>query len=147
MGWLGLGVAVLALMRRRSHSLLAGVLALGIMLPSVGLAQSSDRPTPPWLRRDLTPAWANFEIRYGFINLQDDSISTVYRDNPTNILFAEVGPQFFRVAEIDFGFGFFQELAYTVATDGTQSGDRTMLTWFPFAIDITARAHILDEQP
>ena len=152
LAWWAVGAAMLAGLRRRRSLVAASwvpmvALALAVVAPMAAHAQEADRPTPPWLRKDLTPARGNFELRYGVINLDDENITNVYKDNPANLLQAEIGPQFFRVAELDFGFGFFQELAFTVAESGTQSGERTMLTWWPFYIDATARLHILDEQP
>ncbi len=138
---------LLGLLRRRTGiagAALAAALPL-LCWPSTGLAQ--DDSTPPWLRNDLTPARGDFEIRYGVINLVDENITDIYDQSATNLLQIEMGPQFFRVVELDFGFGFFQELAFTVDADGNPSSDRTMLTWWPIAVDVTGRLHLLDEQP
>jgi hypothetical protein len=145
LGWLGTALGGLLLTRRRSVLPLAGALLAVAGLSSP--AQAQDEDEDPWWRQDMTPARANFEIRYGGIALIDENIDMVYRDNPHNLLQAEVGPQLFRYAEIDFGFGFFQELSKTVTRDGLQSADVTMLTWFPLSMDVTGRAHVLDEQP
>lgn len=146
-GWITVGVGLLALGRRRRGALGAALLALSLGGIGDAHAQSGDRDQP-WWQQDLTPSRGNFEIRYGVINLADERLADVYRDAPTNLLHAEFGPQFFRVAELDFGFGFFQELAYTIdGPDGVQSGERTMLTWWPLSLDGTARLHLLDEQP
>ena len=146
-GWLAVGVGLLALGRRRRGVLGAVLLALSLGGAGEARAQSGDR-SEPWWQKDLTPSRGNFEIRYGVINLADQRIADVYRDAPTNLLQAEFGPQFFRFAELDFGFGFFQELAYTIdGPQGVQSGERTMLTWWPLALDGTLRLHLLDEQP
>jgi hypothetical protein len=90
-------------------------------------------------------------MRYGVINFHEkkgksNAIDDVYNQNPHNILMFEVGPQFFRAFEMDMGFGFYQELSFTVDDSGGQSGDRTMLTWYPFNLGGTVRAQFLDEQ-
>jgi hypothetical protein len=143
-GWMTLLVGLAAFGRRRTRATLSAVALLAMALgASPAHAQDSERKG---LEKDLTPTYGNFELRYGGINLDDREINRVYKDNPTNILQMEFGPQFFRVIELDVGFGFFQELAYTIDSNGTQSGDRTMLTWFPFVFDGTLRAQFLDEQ-
>ncbi|MBX2803802.1 MAG: hypothetical protein KTR31_39365 [Myxococcales bacterium] len=145
-GAFALLAGVLAFGRRRGGAVAAALVGVGLALvPASAMAQ--DDEGPPWLRRDLTPARGDFEIRYGVINLDDERITDVYDQSATNLLQAEFGPQFFRVAELDFGFGFFQELAYTVDSEGTPSSERTMLTWWPLSLDVTGRLHLLDEQP
>lgn len=144
-GWLGLGLvgAVVAGRRRRSA---VGASAVLIAFGLGGEARAQD--DDPWWKQDATPSRGNFELRYGVIGFDpDNEIRQVYDRNPTNLLQGEFGPQFFRVAEVDFGFGFFQELSNTVSGGGIGSGETTMLTWFPFAIDGTLRLHVLDEQP
>lgn len=146
-GWVALLAAGLLSRRSRRASSLAALL-VALSVPGLAQAQGRDDDDDPWWRQDMTPARANFEIRYGTISLLDERLDLVYRDAPHNLLQAEVGPQLFRYAEVDFGFGFFQELAKTTTEDGSlQSGEVTMLTWFPFSLDATARAHVLDEQP
>ena len=143
------GLALLALgavARRRRWAAAATLATVGLLLPSVGLAQSS-RDEDPWWKADQTPARGNFEARYGVISLTDDNLTSVYDQNPTNLLQIEAGPQFFRVFELDVGIGFFQELAFTVTDTGAKSGERSMMTWWPFALDGSFRLHILDEQP
>jgi hypothetical protein len=147
LGWLGTVLGGLVLTRRRSgrSAALGGLVLLGAVSST---ARAQDDDDDPWWRQDTTPARANFEIRYGGIALKDERIDMIYRDHAHNLLMAEVGPQLFRYAEVDFGFGFYQELAKTTTKDGKlQSGDVTMLTWFPLSIDVTGRAHVLDEQP
>jgi hypothetical protein len=142
LGWFAIAAAMAGL-RRRSGVLLAALLVVGV---TAGDAQAKER------NRDQTPQKANFEIRYGSVNFmervngRDNVIDLVYKDNPHNILQLEVGPQIGRMFELDVGFGFFQELAFKVDETGAQSNGRTMLTWFPMALDATARLHIIDEQ-
>jgi len=138
-------LGLLSLRRRRRALAAAAVVGMACALPQASLAADDDED--PWWKADQTPARGDFEIRYGVIELDDENLNAVYNQNPTNLLQAEFGPQFFRVAEVDFGIGFFQELANTVTEDGEVSGERSMLTWWPLALDGTLRLHILDEQP
>lgn len=147
--WLAwLGVAALATRRRavrrtsRGTATTAIALAVGLGLAGDARAQDDD----PWWRQDTTKSSANFEMRYGSMGLEDPAIEQIY-GNGSNLLMMEMGPQFFRLAEVDLSIGFLQELAKSQTDDGQVSGERTMLTLFPLGIDITARAHILDEQP
>ena len=144
-GWMSLLVGFLALARRRAGGASAAALVMLVALGAGSAAHAQDDERKA-LRKDLTPTYGNFEVRYGGIKLEDRQINRVYKDNPTNILQVEFGPQFFRVVELDVGIGFFQELAYTIDSNGTQSGIRTMLTWYPFALDGSIRAQFLDEQ-
>jgi MYXO-CTERM domain-containing protein len=143
-GWVGAALGALALGRRRR--LRNAVLAVPVLLGSATAAAADDED--PWWKADQTDATANFELRYGVIFLEDQRLNDVYRNNPTNLLNAELGPQIYRFGEVDFGVGFFQELAYAVTPgDLLPSSDRTMLTWYPLYLDATVRAHVLDEQP
>ena len=142
-GWMGLLLGVAALTRRRSAPALVAVLGLALMAP---VAHAQDNRTRREPAKDLTPTYGDFEIRYGGINLVDENINAVYKDNPSNILQMEFGPQFYKVIEVDLLVGFFQELAFTIDESGAQSGDRTMMTWYPLGIDMSLRAHIIDEQ-
>jgi hypothetical protein len=138
-------VGLLGLRRRRRALVGAAALAVAATaLPGTAVAADDE---DPWWKADQTPARGDFEIRYGVIELKDEYLNSVYDKNPTNLLQAEFGPQFFRVIELDFGVGFFQELANTVTDEGVASGERAMMTWWPFALDGTLRLHILDEQP
>ncbi|MCB9688500.1 MAG: hypothetical protein H6735_25915 [Alphaproteobacteria bacterium] len=142
-------VGLVALARRRRRTL-AAVATTALFVGLGADANAADRKDDPWWRQDTTPAHADFEVRYGVINVGDQYIDTVYDRNAHNILMMEFGPQFFRYAELDFGFGFFQELSTAVATSGTgtqSSGKRTMLTWYPLALDASLRGHFVDEQP
>jgi len=145
-GWLSLLVGLMALGRRRMGSAAAPTVLLGMGLALMAPAAHAQDSERKGLAKDLTPTYGNFEVRYGGIKLDDRQINRVYKDNPTNILQIEFGPQFFRLVELDLGFGFFQELAYTIDSNGTQSGIRTMLTWYPLGFDGTLRAQFLDEQ-
>lgn len=135
-GWLvllGAGVAV----RRRRH-LAAAVLASALVVPSV--ASAGER------REDATPAVGNFEIHYGKIKFEDAVLQQYYGDTANDMVYVEIGPQFFRVLEIDMGFGFYQDLAYKRTEDDEQGSERNMFTFMPLSLSGTLRAHILDEQ-
>ncbi len=139
-GWLAIGGALLAGFRRRGLPL--GLAALALSAPAH--AQEGEKKG---LQKDLTKQAGNFEMRYGGISIADPNIRDVYHDSQSNILQIEGGPQFVRFFEIDAGLGFFQELAFKVDAEGNQSGERTMLTWWPaLSLDGTARLHLLDEQ-
>ncbi len=144
-------LSALATRRRRTlfgASRVSGTLGL-VVLGALAVApnQAAAQDDDPWWKQDLTPSRGNLEIRYGVIDLDDENINAVYGANPANLLQIEVGPQFWRVFEVDVGFGFFQELAFKVAESGDPSAERTMLTWFPLAVDGTLRLHLIDEQP
>ena len=136
-----IAVPLLAGLLRRRTGFAAMALCGMLLAPT---AQAED---DPWWKQDQTPAHGNFELRYGVIDLEDEDINTVYGESPANLLQMEFGGQIHSVLEIDGGFGFLQELAFTVAEGGARSGERTMLTWFPLSIDATLRAHFVDEQP
>lgn len=129
-----------ALLRRRRW------VAAALLAP--GLASAADRKdADPWWRQDTTPQTGNFEVRYGTFSPTDPALDEGYSLNAKNMLNVEVGPQFFHVLEIDVGTGFFQELDFMRASDGAVSDQRQMMTWFPFMVDGTLRAHFVDEQP
>jgi hypothetical protein len=141
-------LAALLLRRRRAAAAILAV-GLGASLPAhaQNRYEREEPGTPFWEQRDQTRARGNFEIRYGNITLEDENITRVYDERPTNLLMTEFGGQIFRVVELDVGFGFFQELAHTISADDVPSGDRTMMTWWPLMADASLRGHIFDEQP
>lgn len=152
--WLALAGA--AALRRRSRAL--GVVLLGITVGSE--AQADEERTRGLARfdRDISPAWVSFEVRHDFQHFgfkeasSNDQLSTwkTLQDayNPwVSVLRLEVGPQIFRVAEIDFGLGFMTRKGSTLDGDGTASSEVARLQWFPLSLGGTLRAHILDEQP
>lgn len=136
-GWIGL-LGVLGLARRRRS---APVAALGALLVLSTEAEAGNR-----FARDLTPAWGDVEVRYGWIDLQSTLLEDVYGTSGHDILQVEGGLQLFRYAEIDVGAGLLQDLAYKIDDSGVASGDRTMMTWVPLSLDLQGRAHIWDEQ-
>jgi MYXO-CTERM domain-containing protein len=148
-GWAGLlAVGALAFVRRRRLGAVLGLAACALSL--LASPEASAQEKEKW--RDQTPQRGNFEVRYGVVNFlpqangRDNAIDTVYKDAPHNILQVEFGPQIGRVLEFDAGIGLFQELAFRVDLQGSQSADRTMLTWWPLLVSTTGRLHIVDEQ-
>jgi hypothetical protein len=134
-------VMTLLAMGRRRWGVMA---ALAMMVPMT--AQAKDGKTLKD-KGDMTPQRGSFELRYGTIDLWDARLKHVYGTAGNNVLHMDFGPQLWRVAEMDIGLGFFQELAFTVDQEGEASTDRTMLTWYPLSVGGTARLHIIDEQP
>lgn len=152
---LGLGLgALLVRRRRRGLSALGIVVGLGaLLLPASALAEDADGDgvddrlqIREEVKGDITEAWANIQVRYGIMTLQDESLTQVYGTGGNNVLHVEFGPQFYRFIELNFGAGLFQELAFTVDEQGNPGSRRTMITAIPLAVSPTFRLHILDEQ-
>ncbi|MBW2254220.1 MAG: hypothetical protein JRI25_06420, partial [Deltaproteobacteria bacterium] len=146
-GWLALALGALALGARRRWGVMAGsaVLVLAALVPGEGRAE----PT-----HDLTPAWGNFEFRYGSLQFvkdvggdEDDpnAVVEVY-GRSGDVGYLEIGPQIGRVLEFDVGVGLFQKVASATSTSGDESGEIAMLTLWPFYVDASLRLHLLDEQ-
>ena len=133
-GWLVVGASALLLRRRR---VAAGAAALLLV---AGLPAEANA-------KDLTPAWSNFEVRYGGLTYTDDNITRVYGSSGTKTLQIEVGPQLFRLFEIDLGAAFNQSLGWTVDEGGLQSAEASNLTVVPLSAGLTGRLHLWDEQP
>ncbi|MEO0606269.1 MAG: hypothetical protein AAF211_32875, partial [Myxococcota bacterium] len=147
----GLGLAALlavGLVRRRGVAALffaAMVGSLAVATPA--LAQDDDGQKSIWLRKDSTPVRGDFEFRYGSFVVDDPEIRRVH-GNSINLWQIEVGPQIFRVAEIDFGIALANPRSSIVnENNGARSLDDTRLRIIPVNVDVTLRAHILDEQP
>lgn len=162
-GSAGLAAAVAAFVARRRRRLLrvaATVAVLGLLAPTTARAgDEDDVMTPEEARRiqreerkkqrwrDETPVRGNVELRYGIIDIDDEHIDRVYDKGPHDLLLAEVGPQIWKVLELDFGLGFLQEIDRKIDAEGVKSGEVTMLTWFPLSLDATFRLQVFDEQP
>ncbi len=133
----------LAMVRRRGRSGVVGAALAVALVPGVAFAgENGDME-----RR----SHGNFEARYGTVGFatvdgKKNPIDKVYTEAPDDILWIEAGPQLFHIVEIDFGTGFLQSLAKTIDGSGSQSADKTMLTWWPFMVDGTLRLEIVDEQ-
>ena len=141
LGW-GIMVGLLAMARRRVAAVAAMAIVASLLAPKASAQEVKDDRFAP----DLTPAWANFEVRYGWVNLVDPDLDTVYGTTSNNILQLEVGAQLYRYVEIDLGFGLLQELAFQIDSAGSRSSQKTMMTWFPLALDVSGRLHVFDEQ-
>lgn len=135
-GALGMLGGLLALAGRRRRFALGAVALMGLGLSDTALAQ-----------QDQTPAWANVEVRYGPIFITDANVTDVYGESGHLQLQLEFGLQLFRFVEIDVGSGFYQDLAWTIADDGSESSERAMLTYIPITAQLSLRLHIWDEQP
>lgn len=156
--WLGLAsVGVLLAARRRGAAALLALLALGAMSPDAYAQETRSRGLSRF-DRDITPAWTSFQFRhdfqqFGFKNTDDankraawDDLRSVY--GPwASVMRVEVGPQIFRVFEVNFGLGFMSHKGEAVGSSSDSSADQVRMQWFPLSIGGTLRAHILDEQP
>ncbi|TVQ90553.1 MAG: hypothetical protein EA397_12025 [Deltaproteobacteria bacterium] len=152
---LGLGLGALLLRtRRRGGAILALGLAVGLAF-SVPVAHAADEDgdgvddrlqLTDDFKGDLTEAWANIQVRYGIITLRDESLTQVYGAGGNNVLHVEFGPQIYRFLELNFGAGLFQELGFTVDSQGNPGSRRTMITAVPLAVSPTLRLHFIDEQ-
>lgn len=136
----GLGLLAAAGAARRRKGALVGL---------VGLSVATTAEAAPFGKRiDQSKTFANFELRYGGLFPQDANLKTVYGDTGHMVLNMEAGPTLFQVLELDFLFGFYQKLNFTIDPDtGARSADRTMMTWYPLGVDATLRLHLIDEQP
>lgn len=136
-GFFGLGLGVLALFgRRRGAVTAAAALLFATLAPTPALAQ------------DFTPSFGNVQFSYGGFTYKDPSeITDVYGTTGHGYFRIEAGPQFWRILELDFGMGWYQEKAEAVAWDAeTGTGDVTRLRIMPFTLDGVVNLHIWDEQ-
>jgi hypothetical protein len=157
-GVAGFGLLALAATaaRRRRRALAIGVGLVGATLVGVAPARAFDDTNDDGIddrlqeleepRGDLTKAWANVELRYGVLTLRDENLTAVYGTGGNNVLFFEMGPQLFRVFELDIGVGLVQEDGFAVDDTGVASTQPTRLTILPVAVTPVFRLHLLDEQ-
>jgi len=97
---------------------------------------------------DLTSAWGNVEIRYGYWQTRDRGLEDVFGKTSASEVLFEFGPQLYRVIELDFGAGIHMRKGETVAEDdGSPAGTETRLMIVPLSASITPRLHLFDEQP
>lgn len=139
-GWLFLGGLLGLLGRRRS------VLAAGLLTSTVASAENPLCAGGGEKSKDMTPTCADFELRYGSRSIDDPSIQSVYGSKSHGILMIEAGPQFFRVLEVDLGFGLYRKFDRANSVDGELSDVVTMLSLWPLSLGATARLQIFDEQ-
>ena len=150
-GWATAVLVGLGLVRRRRHvaAAFAAAMALGsLAVATPAQAKDDDHSRQSILvRKDSSPVVGNFEFRYGSFAIEDPDISSVYNSSLDMFQF-EAGPQILRFAEIDVGFNLVRNKSNPVrALDGASSSDEIRLTIIPITLDVTLRAHVLDEQP
>lgn len=174
--WLGaLGLGLVGLRRRRA-GVVAQVAIVGTLLalaaPAGALAADEGGDTddgdgdeetgPPVMSEgyqeavqladrstgDLTKAWGNVELRYGYWTANEPSFEPTFGSPSASQLQFEIGPQLFRVVEVDLGGGLvIRNGETTAADDDASSGEETRLILVPMSLSITPRLHIVDEQP
>jgi hypothetical protein len=150
-------VGALLAARRRGVAALLALLALGAASPAAHAEETRSRGLSRF-DRDISPAWTTFQFRhdfqqFGFKNTDNatqkaswDDLRSVY--GPwASVLRVEVGPQIFRVFEVNFGVGFMSHKGDAVGSGSDASAEQVRMQWFPLSIGGTLRAHILDEQP
>jgi hypothetical protein len=143
--WLGFA----ALARRRRGLALAAALGVATASSAPAHAQDDERPNRSLSRfdRDTTSSWASFEFRHDFQQLQGDVLRNSFAPWVSTFRF-EAGPQIFRVAELDFGFGFTTKKGFQLdPTTLERSDEEQRFQALPLSLGATARLHILDEQP
>ncbi len=138
LGWLALAAAGLALVRRSTGVVLAGLLACS--LSTEALADSNKAQ--------------DVEIRLGFTSLDNTSIADVYGEGESTASFVsllmEGGYQWFRVAELDAGFGLIRGKGDAVGLAGDvpePSGYPSRLVLMPVSLGATLRGDFWDGQP
>lgn len=142
-GFLALLPLAWATLRRRRTAPVAGAVLLAAAAPGAARAEENTGVFGP----DTTPAWANFEARYGMVTLSDPNLTDAFGANDNNMLRIELGAQVYRYLEFDIGVGFLQEIDFKRTATGAKSDERQMITWVPLSASATARAHFFDEQP
>jgi hypothetical protein len=96
---------------------------------------------------DLTSAWSSFDIVVGQLSYtEDDSLQSVYGEEPHNVFAVEFGPQLFRMLEIDLGFSYAAVNGYTVNEFGEASAEASRMSEFLLTGGLTFRGHFFDEQ-
>ncbi len=153
-GLLALAAGLVAARRRRvarsaaMGAVVAGLLAVG----GPARAQDQDEGETTAIsklkaafERDQTPAWGSFEVRGGSFNPAWSELDTYY-GNLTGLQL-EIGPQIFRVLEVDFGLTYLWRKSTLPTTGGRVSGDEGRLQVVPITLGLTGRVHIVDEQP
>ncbi|MCO4744617.1 MAG: hypothetical protein KC912_07510 [Proteobacteria bacterium] len=144
MGWWFLGGLVGLLGRRRS-------LVVGGLLASTAASAGNPLCAPGKNadgegKGDMTPTCADFELRYGSRTVEDESVQAVYGNKAHGILMLEAGPQFFRVVELDLGFGLYRKFDRATSASGGESEVTTMFTLWPVSLGGTLRLQVFDEQ-
>lgn len=96
---------------------------------------------------DLTSAWSSFDIVVGQLSYtEDDSLQSVYGEEPHNVFAVEFGPQLFRMLEIDLGVSYAAVDGYTVNEFGVPSAEASRMSELLLTGGLTFRGHFFDEQ-
>ncbi len=147
--WLGLAglLAGLAMIRRRASVLGAAVVAAVLLVAPMDAVAGEQRGLHQF-DRDTTPAWANFEFRWGMFAPADPFLQKAYGDRSSEFRIS-FGPQIFRFLELDLGVGLFNKKGFQLSDDGKKlvSGDAARFQMVPLSAGFTLRVHVLDEQP
>lgn len=136
------GLALLAFGAVRRRGAVVALLGAAALAPATSRAQD----LAGTFRKDETPAWTNFEFRYGSFQFGDDAWTSVYGGSAGNVNL-EVGLQLFRYGEIDLGIGYLWSTGNTVGAEGGRTGEEAFTEWMPLTVTGTVRIHVADEQP
>jgi hypothetical protein len=139
---LGWALVLLAAASARRRGGAAALVGACVLAPASARAQDLAGA----FRKDETPAWANFELRYGSFQFGDEAWSAVYGGSAGNMNL-EAGLQLFRYGELDLGIGYLWSTGNTVGAGGARSGEQAFTEWMPLSLTGTFRLHIADEQP
>jgi len=138
LGWLALAAAGLALVRRSPGIVLAGLLAVSFSTTALADTEKAQ----------------DVEVRLGFTSLENTSIADVYGEGESTSSFlsllVEGGYQWFRVAELDAGFGLIRGKGDAVGLAGDTpepSGYPSRLVLLPVSLSATLRGDFWDGQP
>lgn len=137
-GWLGVMAAGWLVVRRRSAGALVALVGLALV-PAAAQAKPHED--------DLTARNWDLEFRYGpFLSQAEGPLTDAFGSTDNRLLRGDFG-WCSNFAEVDFGFGLWQDGGSLVFGDGTESGDDNQLLAFPLSIDGTLRLDFWKEQP
>lgn len=133
-GALGVGVALLALLRRRA-GLVAAVAAVGLLATAPAAAR--ERPTRT----------QNFQARYGLFTPADETVDAAFGGDGSGIFWLEYGWSS-RFLEADLGAGLYTWTGSQIgAASGNVSSDDEQMSLVPVTLTATARLDFYDDQP
>jgi uncharacterized protein (TIGR03382 family) len=132
----------LASLSRRTSSLVAALVMVGLSLPAEARSE--------WPQSGKT--WSEikgqtFELRYGPMSFKDDSITSIFGDEGHNLIMMQFGPTIFDLVELKGSIGYFHGEATRVSASGASSSQEDYLNLYPVAVDLTGRLDIIPEQP
>ena len=134
-----LGVAAVAIRRQP----LAAVAALGLWGTSAQAASEWPQSVKTWSEIKGN----TFEVRYGPITFQDESITSIFGDEGNNMLMLQFGPTIYDLLEIKGSVGYFHGEGSRISASGAASSQENYLNLYPVALDATFRLDVLPEQP